>query len=316
MDAVKVSDFVRQKAMSLGDEGTKWLNSLRDIISGLEHQWNFVAVGECLDGGSEAYVTKAKTNDGLDVVVKIGMPQMEGNSNLVNEIQCLSIADGQGYARLLKYDMTWRALLLEQLGSPLRELALPTQEQIKILCATLNKCWKPVPQGASLQSGESVAMWMADFIERLWNKFGRPSSELAFKTALSYATSRVNAHRTEPPVLIHGDANSSNLLQSLGDIDEMEFKFIDPDGIIGEPAYDLGVIMREWTNELIHDPLRLGRERCELISSLTGIKQNAIWEWGFLQCMTTGLLLVQIGNESFGRQFFKIADAWAQGVNY
>jgi streptomycin 6-kinase len=86
---------------------------------------------------------------------------------------------------------------------------------------------------------------------------------------------------------------------------------IDPDGLIAEPAYDLAVLMREWTEELIPDPVRLGRKRCAYLSSLTGVGTRAIWEWGFLQCVATGLLLMKVGQEREGSRMIQVAEAWA-----
>lgn len=312
-----VPEPVRHKAISLGVEGLKWLNSLGQLIRQMEKQWQLVVIGECLEGGSEAYVTRAKTADGLEVVLKLGMPEMSGNSDLKSEIQALSLADGHGYARLLKYDIERRALLLERLGAPLRDLPLSTSEQIRIICSTLQQSWTPVPQEVAFQSGANLAMGLADFIERLSQELGSPSSEKALKMVLSFTQSRAAAHQPECAVLVHGDAHNGNLLQSLDDasLEKPLFKFIDPDGIQGEPACDLGVLMRAWPDDLLSgDPAQLGRDRCDYISSLTGVRPRAIWEWGLIQCMSTGLFLMQVGNAHLGSQLLKIADACAEGA--
>lgn len=65
---------------------------------------------------------------------------------------------------------------------------------------------------------------------------------------------------------------------------------IDPDGLIGEPSYDLGVLMREWLDELIEDPLEIGKKRCALLGQLTDVDTQGIWEWGYIQSVSTGLL--------------------------
>ncbi len=85
---------------------------------------------------------------------------------------------------------------------------------------------------------------------------------------------------------------------------------IDPDGIIYEKAYDLGVLMREWTEEYKHHPVEKGMERCAHLSMLTGVDKQAIWEWGFLQCVSTGLLLLAIDNKS-GKDLLAVAEAWS-----
>lgn len=64
--------------------------------------------------------------------------------------------------------------------------------------------------------------------------------------ALSCAASRARAHRDERAVLVHGDVHRWNALQAPGG-----FKLVDPDGLLAEPEYDLGVLMREDPVELL-----------------------------------------------------------------
>jgi streptomycin 6-kinase len=49
------------------------------------------------------------------------------------------------------------------------------------------------------------------------------------------------AHDDERAVLVHGDVHEWNALQAPGG----GFKLVDPDGLVAEPEYDLGVLMRE-----------------------------------------------------------------------
>ncbi len=70
--------------------------------------------------------------------------------------------------------------------------------------------------------------------------------------------------------------------------------------------------MREWIDELIADPVRLGRERCAYLSHLTGADRQAIWQWGFIQAMSTGLLLIRVGQKQAGLQMLKVAEAWTK----
>lgn len=114
--------------------------------------------------------------------------------------------------------------------------------------------------------------------------------------------------------MVHGDAHNGNTLQNLSQNSQSQslFKFIDPDGLVTEAAYDLGILMREWIDELIADPVRRGRERCAYLSHLTGMEAQAIWQWGFIQSMSTGLFLMQVGQEQSGIQMLKVAEAWTR----
>lgn len=313
---VKVPELVRQKLATRGVEGTQWLDALPDLVAELEQEWG-LSVGTSLEGGTEAFVAPAITSDGAKAILKLAVPPTEGNTVLANEVTALNLASGRGYARLLRSDLNRRALLLEQLGTPLSKLGYPWQTQTEIICATLRESWVAVPSDYRLTNQDTMAQWFIEFISGLWEELGRPCSQQVVELALSFAGARGRAFEPEKAVLVHGDAHSGNTLQSLTPTSNLpsSFKLIDPDGIVGEPAYDLGVLMREWLNELEPDPVRLGRERCGYLSQLTGADSQAIWQWGYIQSVATGLLVLKIGLEHFGSQLLNIAEAWSSDRN-
>jgi streptomycin 6-kinase len=80
---------------------------------------------------------------------------------------------------------------------------------------------------------------------------------------------------------------------------------VDPDGLLAEPEYDLGVIMREDPVELLTgDPW----DRARYLAQRTGTDVTAIWEWGVTERVSTGLLLTSIGVQPDGRRMLRAAD--------
>jgi streptomycin 6-kinase len=308
---VVVPKAVRQKAAAQGAEGTRWLRGLGDVIEQLQHAWD-VVVGATLHGGSESYVAQATTGDGVDAIIKIAIP---GN-DLACEATTLRLANGHGYARLLRHDPAHQAMLAERLGASLAELSLPVKTQIEIICATLRRAWQiPTPASASLPSGADKARWLGQFIAATWEELNRPCPEPIIEQALSFAEARCRAFNPQTAVRVHGDAQASNTLQDLQHraTAGAGFKFIDPDGLVAERAYDLAIPMREWSSELLEgNPARLGRERSGLLGHLTGVDTQAIWEWGFVERVSTGLLAMQVGAEYVGRQMLEVAGHWMQ----
>jgi streptomycin 6-kinase len=308
---VVVPNTVRQKVAARGAEGTRWLRGLGGVIQQLEHDWN-VVVGSTLHGGSESYVAAATAGDGVDAIIKIAIP---GN-DLACEATVLGLAKGHGYARLLKHDPARQAMLQERLGASLAELDLPVKTQIQIICATLRRAWQiPPPANASLPSGADKARWLAQFIAATWEELNRPCPEPIIEQALSFAEVRRGAFDPQTAVLVHGDAQASNTLQDLQrrSTAGAGFRFIDPDGLVAERAYDLAIPMREWSSELLEgDPARLGQERSGLLGHLTGVDTHAIWQWGFVERVSTGLLAMQVGTEDVGRQMLAVAGHWVQ----
>lgn len=310
---VTIPDLVRQKVVAMGEEGVKWLAGLGDLIEELEQEWQ-VSVGECMAGGTEAYVAQARTGDGSQAILKIATPESPGNTVLANEITALTLAGGRGYVRLLRSDLGRRVLLLEPLGVMLKDLGYTSRDQIALICATLRESWVHVTSESRLPTGADIARWHAQFSTNLWEELARPCSQRALDAALSFTQERASAFDPESAVLVHGDAHNGNTLQKLSQDSQTHpsFKLIDPDGIVAEAACDLGVLMREWIDELLDDPVRAGRERCAYLSDLTGADRQAIWQWGFIQCMSTGLLLLRIGQEQAGRQMLKVAEEWSR----
>jgi streptomycin 6-kinase len=131
---IDVPEIVRRKAALEGVLGLRWLQQLAGLIEELEREWN-VRVGSTLFGSTDAYVAEVTTSDGEAAVIKLGIPVREGSVGFRNEITTLLVAEGRGYARLLRHDEDRNAVLLERLGRPLTRMDLSVEAQIEIICA-------------------------------------------------------------------------------------------------------------------------------------------------------------------------------------
>ena len=306
-----VPEAVLGKAHALGAPGRRWLRSLPELIRALEHEWE-LQVSAALSGGSAAYVAAAEMADGTAAILKLHIP---GYEDPAGEIRVLRIADGRGYVRLLRSDAARRALLLERLGPRLSELGLPTRRQMEIICSTLERAWVQTPEAACFPTGADKARRLRAFIAEAWLSLGRPCSEAVIDQALAWSVTREAAFDPSSAMLVHGDAHSANTLAPRdADVTETTgFKLVDPDGLFAERAYDLGIVMRGWNGELLAgNALRRGRERCAYLSALTGEDPEAIWQWGFIERVSTGLFLMQTGQAREGRDTLRVAEAWVR----
>jgi streptomycin 6-kinase len=303
-----VPAIVRRRALNLGDEGVAWLRGLDGDIAALAEEWG-VSVGEVMGGGSEAFVAAATTEAGLATVLKVGVP---GSGCGGHEADVMIAAEGRGYAQLLRRDEPRRAMLMEALGPRLDTVGLSVDAQMRMICETLKMAWLAPPGDTAWMNGAEKAESLAAFILDLWNFLDRPCSERVIERALAYAEERRDAFAPETAVLAHGDAHASNLLQAPGD--PGLFKLIDPDGLFIEPAYDLAAIMRGWGAPLLAgDAVALGRERAQLLSRLTGVPAEPTWQWGFIERVSSGLLLKQLGEEAYATEYLAVAELWAAG---
>lgn len=290
--------------MAEGERGRAWLEILPQILTRLVSQWGLGAV-EILDGGSEALAVAGELEDGRAAVIKIAPPWAD---LLGGERRVLEAAGGRGFAELYAVDEDAHALLLEQLGTRLDLLGWTPEAQMDALCAALTEVWRAPVLPGGLEDGAAKAIRLGSFIEETAQALGYPLSEPVLARARLYAADRAAAHDPERAVLAHGDAHAANALRSR---DGGGFKFIDPDALFIEPAYDLGVIMREWPEILLQgDPLAAGRARCARLAARTGVDAEAIWRWGYLETVSTGLLCCKLDIYDW-RAMFQVAEAWA-----
>jgi len=303
----QVPEFVRLKALDEGERGQTWLDGLDDLLGGLARDWG-LALGRGLTGGTEAFVVEVLTADGREAVLKVGVP---GSDLDGGELRVLTAAGGRGYVEVFRHDRPRNAMLLERLGPQLAELGLSVDAQIEAICTTLIEAWRPPPDGVVFMTGAEKASSLAEFIETLFVELGRPCEERTAEMALDFAEQRRRAFDPAKAVLAHGDAHAWNTLLVLGD-GPRRYKFVDPDGVFIEPAYDLGIPMREWGAELLAgDPVALGHRRCRQLAALTGVAPEPIWQWGFTERVSTGLLCQKIGMNTEARDMLAIADAWS-----
>ena len=288
-----------------GAEGRRWVNSLPERVRHLAEKWRFTP-GKVLAGGSESLVLLVDTEGHGEAVVKLGLP---GVCDCAHEARVLQVAAGTRYAALLDGDAESNALLLERLGASLASSALSVDRQIELLCGTLREAWIPLESSDWLMTGEGKARWLADFIDSTWRDLAPGLPGEVRDAALACAEERGQAYSAASSCLVHGDAHEQNALYA----PDGRLKFVDPDGLFAERACDLAVLMRGWNPVLLGgDALVLGRTRCKAIASLTGVDEHAIWQWGFMERVSTGLLMLQIGMEKEGRETLAVARAWTE----
>jgi streptomycin 6-kinase len=307
--SLEIPEIVRTRALLRGDEGQAWIDALPAIVGSLARDWD-LEIGGVLTGGTGGLVAACRTADGQDAVLKVVMSEAAGGND---QLRALLAFKGRGYVEVLRHDEPRNAMLLERLGPQLSELGLPISAQIEVICATLRETWTSAPDGHGFMTGAEKAESLAAFILDLWRELAGACSQRTVDIACDFVDARRAAFDPAACVLAHGDAHAANVLAVPGD--DRRFKFIDPDGLFIERAYDLAIPMREWGAELLDgEPAALGQRRCEQLAHLTGVEAEPIWQWGFIERVSTGLLLHQLGQHEEAREFLTVADAWADAT--
>jgi streptomycin 6-kinase len=292
---LEIPAVVREKALAVGAQA--WIDELPALIAAIQADWG-ISVGRPYADSTEAVVAEATCADGMPAVLKLIVPR-DGDA-AAHEATVLRLAAGEGCPRLLQEDVSRGALLIERLGRSLYELRLPSRRRHEILIAAAARIWRPAA-GSGLPTGAAKARWLAEFITTMWEELDRPCSERTIEHALASAERRRAAHRDETAVLVHGDVHQWNALEAADG-----FKLVDPDGLLAEAEYDLGILMRE-------DPLDGDlHERARWLADRTDLDQNAIWEWGIVERVSTGLLGTRVGLQPIAAQMLAVADRLAQ----
>lgn len=317
MPDVRLQPLARAKVASLGAAGEAWEAALPTTLDGLAATWG-LTLGAALPGGSASYVVAARTREGAERVVKVAPPDPALLPGVAAEAAVLRAAEGRGYARLHAYDDERHALLLESCGRSLERSALPVTEQLVVLADTLRLAWTvDVPAVAPPPRGEDRASFLHGFVvdhaRRLEGHDLGPRFDAVLEQALECAERRAEAYDPGACVVAHGDAHPANLLRALDDgrgraAEGTGWVFVDPDGVAADPAYDLGVALREWTGELTGPGARSRAEGwATLLADRTGQDRRAVWEWGYLERVSTGLYVLGFGAERLGRRFLDSA---------
>ena len=194
-------------------------------------------------------------------------------------------------------------MLLERLGGNLDDLGLPLSELLSTVATTLRAFWRPVDPGVGLPSGTDHVQRLGAGIVATWEQLRRPCPREVVDRALAFCDERAAAFDAARAVLVHGDAHGWNTLEADGG-----FKLVDPEGIRSQPAHDLGVPMREYNEPLLAgDTSRRVRQRAEQLAASCDVDPDAVWQWGFIERVSTGLLNLRDFEGDDGALFLEVA---------
>ena len=117
------------------------------------------------------------------------------------------------------------------------------------------------------------------------------------------AARRIDVHADERAVLVHGDVRQWNTLET-----EDGFK-LNPDGLLAEAEHDMGILV---ARTLWNSPRADAHKRARWLALRCGFDAAAIWEWGVVERVSTGLLCTSIGLQPVGREMLAVADRVAE----
>ncbi len=256
-----------------GEAGAEWLRRLPDLLADCAQRWS-LALEPALANLTFNYVAPAVRADGTPVILKVGYP----NSELTSEIEALRVYDGRGSVQLLDSDRALGALVLERLepGTPLSQLD-DDQLATSIAAQVMRTLHRPARAGGSFRS---VADWTAG-LRKLRPHFGGTTGPFPARlvdTAQALLAELILS--MAEPVLLHGDLHHDNILAAT----RQPWLALDPKGIVGEPAYEVGTFLHNPMPQIATWPNldRLLARRVDQLADELGFDRQRVLRWGIV----------------------------------
>ena len=106
--------------------------------------------------------------------------------------------------------------------------------------------------------------------------------------------------------MVHGDAHEYNTLAK-GPAEQAHYKLVDPDGLFFEAAYDLGILLRNWIDAYrTAEPAPALTQRAAWLAEQTQVSRQAIISWGFVEIVSTGIHLLELGYADEGQRYLEL----------
>lgn len=179
------------------EAGEDWLRGFHELIHECEERWQLEVLPP-FDLSSN-FVAPAIRKDGLEVVIKLSVPSDE----FLNEIDALTLFNGDGIVKIIEVDREKGVLILEQLkpGSTLASIE-DHEEAAFIASKIMKKLWIPAPKSVHIpyckEREKSLNKINADHPEGL----GSITKEILQEAA---GIMKDIIENQDQPFLLHGD---------------------------------------------------------------------------------------------------------------
>ncbi|MCA1620123.1 MAG: aminoglycoside phosphotransferase family protein [Acidobacteria bacterium] len=284
-------EFARVTIALHGEAGRLWLDGLHALVEDCSARWS-LKVGAPFAPLSYNYAAPAEGPGGERFVLKLGVP----SSGLLREIEALLAFGGRGAARLVDSDAARGALLLERLepGTQLVALCEADDEAATSAAAAVMRMLRrtalhqPHPFPTAADWGLGFARCRAHF----GGGCGPFPGELFEEAESLYAELLASS---AAPVLLHGDLHHGNILAAA----RAAWLAVDPQGVVGEPAYEVGALLRNPLPQLLRfpHPARVTERRIAQLSEELGLERERVRGWGLAQAVLSYWWSVEDGGE-------------------
>jgi streptomycin 6-kinase len=209
-----------------------WLERVPDLVAECVEEWE-LRLGEPYEPGAAGYAVRADLPDDTPAVLKLIYPHREAE----HEGEALRVWDGDGAIRLLAYDESRWAMLVERCEPGTLLAKVDSDLALDVLIGLLPRLWKPV--GEPFRPLADEAMWWIDYLPTEWERAGKPFERYLLDAAIARLGALANSQGEQ--VLLHQDLHGDNVLAAQRE----EWLVIDPKPLVGEREFAVAPIVRD-----------------------------------------------------------------------
>jgi streptomycin 6-kinase len=228
-------------------------------------RWRLVSDGSF--PRSYRYVEPVRRADGSEAVLRVTPSELE--------LDAAEWFGGHGAPRVLAVDRSLGAVLLERVRPGTTLVGEPEDVAVEAAAAVMRALWRAPVDGHRFPSvrdwGRSLAA-------------GSRAAELFFELCDSMAA----------VVVLHGDLHHENVLRA-GD----GWLAIDAKGVVGEPAYELGALLRNPKPDVLSlpHPGRVLARRAALLCDALALDRARVRGWAYAQAVLSAAWSVEDGED-------------------
>lgn len=251
--------------------GDPWIDELPSIVDACAERWS-LTLGEPWTN-SVASLTMPAERDGEPVVLKIGIPDREGEF----EAEALRRLHGDGAVRLLDEDPLHRAMLLERClpGTPLTHEE--PEAALDVVIGLLPRLWIPAPPPFRPLADEVADLTLE--MREHWQRTGRTVERRLIDAATEAFETLVPTQGEQ--VLVNQDLHTDNVIAA----EREPWLLIDPKPLAGEREFGVASIVRG--RELGHSPEAVLR-RLDRVTTELGLDRERARLWSMAHTVSWG----------------------------
>jgi streptomycin 6-kinase len=287
--------FVAGSRARFGDEADAWLDALPGVLRDVRDRWALELETPVTSDGTRLEVEVARSGE----VASLEVTYPDGWWS--ETTHALASWNGESTLRLLERDPRGARLLeRHEPGTALR--ADPDERAaLREAGAVCDRLWIPDPAGITPVATE-VRAW-ASTLEARHIRVGRPFERELVRSA-------VDLFGTLGPtqgerVLLHGDLHLRSLVLANG-----RRVALDPQPLVGEPAFDAASLLRDAPEELIVD-VDGGRKRVrlrfEVLTEQLRCNPGRVRGWAFATSIDHAVWCCEQGDQAMGATVVEVA---------